>query len=80
MKSSELHKLIKRKGWVLIRSKGSHYIYEKNGKRIPVPYHGSAEVAKGLQNTLKRRWGYKTPPSFCAIFKILYYGKDYYRN
>lgn len=57
MKSSELHKLIKRKGWVLIRSKGSHYIYEKNGKRIPVPYHGSAEVAKGLQKHLEEEMG-----------------------
>lgn len=57
MKYSELHRKIKKKGWVLIRSNGSHYIYERDGKRIPVPFHGSDEVPKGLQRSLEEEMG-----------------------
>lgn len=57
MKSSELHRLIKKKGWILVRSKGSHYIYEKDGKRVSVPYHGSTEVAKGIQKKIEEEMG-----------------------
>jgi predicted RNA binding protein YcfA (HicA-like mRNA interferase family) len=49
MKSKELHRLIVRNGWIHVRTKGSHFIYEKNGKRYPVPYHGSKEVGEGLR-------------------------------
>jgi mRNA interferase HicA len=55
MKSSELHKLIKRNGWVHIRTKGSHYIYEKEGRREAVPYHGSKEAAEGLRKSLIKK-------------------------
>ena len=48
MKSNELHRIIMRNKWVLLKSEGSHYIYEKDGKRYPVPYHGSKEVGFGL--------------------------------
>ena len=44
MKSSELHRLIVKNGWELIRVRGSHYIYEKDEKRYPVPFHGAKEV------------------------------------
>jgi predicted RNA binding protein YcfA (HicA-like mRNA interferase family) len=49
MKSSELHRLILQNGWIYLRSSGSHFIYEKNKKRYPVPYHGSKEVGKGIE-------------------------------
>lgn len=49
MKSSELHRLIRRKGWILVRSEGSHYLYEKNGVTYPVPFHGPKEVGTGLE-------------------------------
>jgi len=48
MKSSELHRRVKRNGWTHIRTEGSHYIYEKDGRTYPVPFHGSKEVGKGL--------------------------------
>lgn len=56
MKSSELHKLIRTCGWQHIRTNGSHYIYEKNGKRYPVPYHGAKEVGKGMEIRLEKKW------------------------
>ena len=57
MKSSELHKRIKMNGWLHIRTKGSHYIDEKNGQTYPVPYHGSKEIGKGIENKIKKEMG-----------------------
>jgi len=59
LKYSELHRLIRKKGWVHIRTRGSHYIYEKEGYRYPVPYHGSKEVRKGLEMKIKKEMGLK---------------------
>ena len=54
MKSSELHRLIKRSGWEHLKTEGSHYIYQKDGLKYPVPYHGSKEVGWGLlKNIIK---------------------------
>ncbi len=46
MKSSELQKLTLSKGWRIVRQTGSHIIYEKEGVRYPVPFHGSKESAE----------------------------------
>lgn len=54
MKSSELQKLILSNGWRIVRQTGSHIIYEKNGVRYPVPFHGSKEVGKGIEKKVKR--------------------------
>lgn len=48
MKSTELHRKIKKNNWVFLKAEGSHYIYEKEGYKYPVPYHGSKEVGHGL--------------------------------
>ena len=52
MKSSELHRRIRKNGWSHIRTDGSHYIYEKDGRTYPVPYHGSKEIGKGLEKKI----------------------------
>jgi mRNA interferase HicA len=44
MKSSEFHRGIKKNGWRHIRTDGSHYIYEKNGRTYPVPFHGTKMI------------------------------------
>lgn len=54
MKSSEFHKLIKTNGWVYVRSKGSHYIYEKDGRTYPAAFHGSKEVGKGIEKKMRK--------------------------
>lgn len=60
VKSSELHRKIKRNGWEFLRAEGtSHYIYEKDGKTYPVPFHGSKEVGKGLERKIKKEMGLK---------------------
>lgn len=57
MKSSEFHRLIRRNGWVHVRTKGSHYIYEKDGRPYSVPYKGSHEIPEGLRKKLTREMG-----------------------
>lgn len=57
MKYSEFHRKIKKEGWIHIRTKGSHYIYEKDGKKYPVPYHGSKEIPTGLQKRMAKEMG-----------------------
>jgi predicted RNA binding protein YcfA (HicA-like mRNA interferase family) len=61
MKSSEFHKIIVKNGWQLIsnRGKGSHLIYEKDGKKIPVPYHGSKEIYEPFRKALTKQMGLK---------------------
>jgi mRNA interferase HicA len=46
-------------GWLHVRTKGSHYIYEKNGQTYPVPFHGSKEIGKGIENKIKKEMGLK---------------------
>lgn len=54
MKSSEFHKLVRRNGWVFIKAEGSHYLYTKNGRVYPVPFHGAKELGKGLERKMKK--------------------------
>ena len=54
MKSSEFHRLVRKNGWLHIRTEGSHYIYEKEGRRYPVPFHGAKEVPTGLQKKMMK--------------------------
>ena len=59
MKSSELHRKIKRNGWIFLKAEGSHYIYKKDEKAYPVPYHGTKEVGFGLQKKIEKEMGLK---------------------
>lgn len=64
MKSSELHILIKRNGWIHIRTRGSHYIYERNNVIYPVPFHGTKEIGKGLELKIKKEMRLKSQNNF----------------
>lgn len=57
MKSSEFHKLVRANGWIAIRQTGSHVVYEKDGKSVVVPFHGSKEMNKGLEVKLRKVMG-----------------------
>lgn len=57
MKYNEFHRLIKRRGWVAVRQKGSHVIYEKEGVRYTVPNHGSKEFPEALRMRIVRDMG-----------------------
>lgn len=57
MKYSELHRLIRRRGWVSVRQTGSHVIYEKDNVRYPVPNHGSKEISEPLRLKITKDMG-----------------------
>lgn len=58
MKYNEFFKLAKRNGWQLLRQgKGSHEIWEKENQTVVIPNHGSKEMPKGLEKSLKKEMG-----------------------
>lgn len=63
MKCSELLRLLKKAGWIIIREgKGSHKILshpDKPGIIITFPDHGSDEMGKGLAEKIKKQAGLK---------------------
>lgn len=44
MKYSEFHCIIRRNGWLLARTRGSHCIYKKGNITYAVAHHGSKEM------------------------------------
>ncbi|WP_082216474.1 type II toxin-antitoxin system HicA family toxin [Dyadobacter psychrophilus] len=46
MKYSEFHRIIRRNGWLLVRTRGSHCIYRKGSITYAVANHGSKEMAE----------------------------------
>jgi len=55
MKYSELHRLLRKRGWSFSHAEGSHYFYIKDGTiSPPVPYHGAKEIGEGLRKKILR--------------------------
>ncbi len=61
MKSSESYKKLLKAGWYEVRQSGSHKIlaHDHHTNTILFPYHGSKEVAKGIENALLKQAGLK---------------------
>lgn len=56
MKYSKFLKLAKKGGWQFLRQgKGSHEIWQKEHKKVSIPNHGSKEMPKGLEKSLKKQ-------------------------
>ena len=55
----ELATLVERKGWTLLRVRGSHHIYGKPGSnvRLSIPIHGNAPLKIGLLHHLLKSAG-----------------------
>jgi predicted RNA binding protein YcfA (HicA-like mRNA interferase family) len=47
MKYEELHKRVRKAGWELVMTSGSHRIYKKE-ERIRYPFTGERKLVKGL--------------------------------
>ncbi len=56
-----IHRRIRhsKSGWEYVGAEGSHYIYEKDGRRYPVPYHGAKEIGEGLRKKIMKDMGLK---------------------
>lgn len=61
MKSSELLRILKKDGWIVIRQTGSHKIMEHPVKpgTIVFPDHGSKEIGTGIANAILKQAGLK---------------------
>ena len=44
LNAAEAEAMLLRAGFAWLRSKGSHRIYAKGGRRVVVPFHGSATL------------------------------------
>lgn len=46
------------RGWVLVRAKGSHYVFKKSGEPedLPIPFH-RGDLKPGLQRKIMRQLG-----------------------
>jgi predicted RNA binding protein YcfA (HicA-like mRNA interferase family) len=59
MKVNEMIRLIEKDGWQFVRQRGSHRIYrhfKKQGTLI-IPDHGSKELKKGTEMSIRRMAG-----------------------
>ena len=54
MTGKEIMKRLKQHGWVLDRIKGSHHIFIKGSKTIPVPVHGNKDIPIGTVKNIFR--------------------------
>ena len=61
MTFKELDKLLKNNGWVLVRSKGSHFQYQhkEHPNTIAVPNHGGKDIKKVTLNSILKQAGLK---------------------
>jgi predicted RNA binding protein YcfA (HicA-like mRNA interferase family) len=59
MSGKDCVKLLKKHGWIVDRIQGSHHIMLKNEMIIPVPVHGSADLAPGTLHSILKKAGLK---------------------
>ena len=53
----KMRKLLHKEGWTLVKVEGSHYKFDKDGKRLVVPDHGNKALGIGLVNTILKQAG-----------------------
>lgn len=59
MNSKQLKKWLEQQGATFVEAKGSHLKVFLNGKQSIIPMHGTTELGKGLEATIKRQLGLK---------------------
>ena len=53
MTAKEIITELQKNNWILIRVRGSHYVFTKNGESLTVPYHKI--VKKGVLESIKKQ-------------------------
>lgn len=61
MTYKELDKLLKGKGWLPVRTRGSHvqYKHSEHPNTIAVPNHGGQDIKKGTLHSILKQAGLK---------------------
>jgi predicted RNA binding protein YcfA (HicA-like mRNA interferase family) len=57
MNFREVMDRLKAEGWALRRIAGSHHIFEKDGRKVPIPVHGARDLAAGTLAAIQRQTG-----------------------
>ena len=53
----KIRKLLHEDGWTLLKVEGSHYKFNKDGKRLVVPDHGNKALGIGLVSEILKQAG-----------------------
>jgi predicted RNA binding protein YcfA (HicA-like mRNA interferase family) len=53
----DLARIAERKGWQLLRVRGSHHLYGRGADRLVTPIHGNVPLKIGLQRDLMKQAG-----------------------
>ena len=56
MKGKDVVKQLQKKGWIIDRIQGSHYIMKKGNRTEVIPVHNT-DLPIGLYNAIKKRTG-----------------------
>ncbi len=59
MNSKQMRKWLQQQGAVFVKGKGSHLKVYLNSRQSVLPMHGTEELGKGLETTIKRQLGLK---------------------
>ena len=57
MTGKDVVKLLQKKGWVIDRVHGSHYIMKNGNQTETIPVHSKKDLPTGLLNSIKKRTG-----------------------
>ncbi|HEY9701551.1 MAG TPA: type II toxin-antitoxin system HicA family toxin [Allocoleopsis sp.] len=52
----KLAEILLRKGWRLIRVKGSHHRFQKDGMSISIPIHSNQDQSQRKSSSFSKRW------------------------
>lgn len=53
----DLCRILEKKGWALVRVRGSHHCYGKGDVSVFIPVHASTDLKTGMQRDLMRQTG-----------------------
>ncbi len=53
----DLCRILEKKGWILVRVRGSHHCYGKGDEKVFVPVHASTDLKNGMQRDLMSQTG-----------------------
>ena len=59
MNSKQMKKWLEQQGATVLPAKGSHLKVFLNGRQTILPMHGTTELGKGLEASIKRQLGLK---------------------
>ncbi|HZJ21076.1 MAG TPA: type II toxin-antitoxin system HicA family toxin [Pricia sp.] len=49
-----MHQRIQDAGWTYVNTRGTQRVYEKNGKRYSIPFHGSGSIAPKTRKRIEK--------------------------